>query len=141
MPVSEAVTDAKADLGDLGPQITTWVDDFIELLDRVSRLDLVFQEVDKMDLNYVALCPWDDPSNLVIIHTVPQTQTAEQRKRTLATASILAALLHRLGYFDVAVALLADDIGKIFRHEGIVGHSKTIRGCPRVLMNEWKFDS
>jgi hypothetical protein len=138
--VSEAVANAEAEIARLGPDIEEWTNTFVELLDNVTNLDLVFREADKLDLNYIALCPWNDPSNLVIVRAIPQLQTAEERKRTLATTSILTALLHRLGYLDVAVALLADDVGKAFRHEGFVGHCRSIGGCSRVPTIESKFD-
>jgi hypothetical protein len=139
--VSEAVENAKVDIDHLGPDIEEWTKDFVELFANVTNLDLIFQETEKMDLNYVALCNWDDPSNLVIIRSLPTTQTGEERKKTLATASILTALLNRLEYHDVAVALLGDSGGRMFRHEGFAGRCQSINGCSRVAEFTSPFDS
>jgi hypothetical protein len=136
----EAVSNARADIDRLSPEIEGWTNDFLELLQSVTNLDLIFQEAKTMDLNYVALCRWDDPSNLTVIQTIPATQTTEERKRTLATTSILAAVLHASGHHDVAVALLSDNEGKMFRHEGIVGRCRAIRGCGRVPLASSRFD-
>jgi hypothetical protein len=137
---SEAVANAKTDLDRLGPEIDGWTNDFLELLRNVTDLDLIFQEGETMDLNYLALCRWDDPSNLVVMQTFPVTQTAEERKRTLATTSTIAALLYESGHYDVAIALLADKAGKMFRHEGVTGRCRAIGGCLRVPTIESKFD-
>jgi hypothetical protein len=130
--VSEAVANAEADIARLGPEIEEWTNNFLELLANVTKLDLIFQEAETMDLNYVALCQWDDPSNLVVVQSIPMKLTAEQRKRILATTSVLAAMLHKFGHDDVAVVLLGDDVGKMFRHEAIVGRSRAVPGCSRV---------
>jgi hypothetical protein len=130
--VSEAVANAKSDIARLGPEIETWTDYFLELFDNVTHLDLVFEEAGKMDLNYVALCDWNDSSRLEVIHTIPAKQTADQRKKTLAMTSVIVAMLHTFGHLEVAVALLADEVGKAFRHEGVAGRSRPIRGCGRV---------
>ena len=136
--VSESVAKAKADIDRQRPEIERWAHDFIELLDRVKHLDLVFTEAEGMAISYIALCQWDDPSRMVVIETIPPTQTAEQQKKTLATTSVIAALL--LGHEGVAVALLADDVGKMFRFEGIAGCCKSIRGCARVPEAKSQFD-
>jgi hypothetical protein len=138
--VSEAVANAKLDIDRLSPEIEGWTDDFLELLQNVTNLDLVFQEAKTMDLNYVALCRWDDPSSLTVIQTLPATQTTEERNRTLATTSILAAFLYEFGHSDVAIALLSDSEGRMFRHDGIVGRSRAIRGCGRVPLVPPRFD-
>jgi hypothetical protein len=138
--VSEVVANAKADIDRLDPEIEEWTNDFLELLQNVTNFDLVFQEAQTMDLNYVALCRWDDPSNLTVIQTLPATQTTQERKRTLATTSILAAFLYESGHCDIAVALLSDHEGKMFRHEGLVGRSRAIRGCGRVPIASSQFD-
>jgi hypothetical protein len=141
MPIiSEAVANAKSDIDRLGPEIEKWTDNFLELLGNVTHLDLVFQEADAMEPNYLALCDWHDSSRTEVIRTISASQTAEQRKKTLAMTSVIAAMLHTFGHLDVAVALLADDVGKMFRHEGIVGRSRTIRGCGRVPAASSQFD-
>jgi hypothetical protein len=138
--VSEAVVNAKADIDRLGPEIEGWTNDFVELLGNVTNLDLVFQEAETMDLNYMALYRWDDPSNLVVMQTLPATQTVEERKRTMAMTSILVAFLHESGHEGVAVVLLSDNEGKMFRHEGIVGRSRSILGCVRISAASSRFD-
>jgi hypothetical protein len=138
--VSEAVANAKADIDRLCPEIEEWTNNFLELLDRVRNLDLVFQEAEGMDLNYVALCEWSDPSRMMAIQTVPSAQTAAQRKETLATTSVIAAVLHKFGHFEVAVALLGDNVGKMFRHEGLAGRWRSVRGCSRAQSTKSRFD-
>jgi hypothetical protein len=130
MPIiSKAVASAKADIDRLGPEIEKWTDEFIELLGNVTHLDLVFQETAAINPNYLALCDWGDSSRLEVIHTIAAKQTAEQRKKTLAMTSVITAMLHTFGHFEVAVVLLGDEVGKTFRHEGLTGHCRTIRGC------------
>ena len=138
--VSEAVANAESDIARLGPEIEACTNSFIELLSNVANLDLVFEESGKMDLNYLALCEWDDSSRMVVIQTIPPAQTAEQRKRTLASTSCLAAMLHKFGHQDVAVALLGENGGRMFRHEGLVGRCRLIEGCSRIPTPESKFD-
>jgi hypothetical protein len=138
--VSESVAKAKADIDSQRPEIDRWSHDFIELLDRVTDLDLVFTEAGGLEINYLALCEWADSSRMVIIETIPPNQTVEQRKKTLAKGSVIASLLHKFGHSDVAVALLADDVGKMFRFEGIAGCCKSIRGCSRVPEAASQFD-
>jgi hypothetical protein len=141
MPISsEAVANAKSNIDRLGPEIEEWTNNFLELLDGVRNMDLVFQEAEGMDLNYVALCEWSEPSRLTILQTIPATQTAEQRNRTLATTSVIAALLQKFGHFDVAVALLANDVGKVFRCEGISGRCRATMGCSRISEAASQFD-
>jgi hypothetical protein len=133
MPIiSEAVSKAQADLARLSASISEWTDSYLELLRNVAHTDLVFQEAGALDVNFLALCLWDDPANLVVIQTLPPTQTEQDRKRLLAMTSVIAAALYDLGHYDAAIVLLSDDVGKAFRHEGMVGHARTIGGCSRV---------
>jgi hypothetical protein len=74
--VSEAVANAKAHIDRLGPEIEAWTDNFLELLDNVTHLDLVFQETEAMNPNYLALCDWNDSSRMEVINTIPAKQTA-----------------------------------------------------------------
>jgi hypothetical protein len=64
---------------------------FVELLDGVKHLDLVFSEAKGMDICYIGLCDWDDPSRLLILQTIPVNATKEQRKMALAITSVLIA--------------------------------------------------
>jgi hypothetical protein len=105
---------------------------FVELLDGVKHLDLVFSEAKGMDICYIGLCDWDDPSRLLILQTIPVNATKEQRKMALAITSVLIALLHRFGHFDVGVALLAEDGGKVFHHEAIGAQCRSTLGCARI---------
>jgi hypothetical protein len=126
------VSTAAADVARLTPEIDGWTENFLRLFDRVRKCDLVFEEAEDMSINWVGLCRWDDPTEILVIETIPSNQTTEQRKQILAKTSVIAALLRELGYVEIAVALLADDVGKIFRHEGLFGHCRTIRGCSRA---------
>jgi hypothetical protein len=130
--VSEIVLKAQADLIRLNTSIVEWTDKYLELLGNVAQTDLVFQEAGALTINFVALCLWDHPSNLVVIHVIRPGQTEESHKRTLAMTSVMAAALYDLGHKHVSVALLADDLGKAFRHEGLAGHCQTIRGCSQA---------
>jgi hypothetical protein len=126
------VRKAQADLTRLNAAIDEWTNDFLELLGNVAPTkDLVFQEAGELAINFLALCGGDS-SNLIVIEEIPPTQAAEQRKRTLAKTSVIAAALYNLGHRDVAVALLADNEGKLFKYEGFCGRARTIRGCSRM---------
>ena len=126
------LTKAAADIALYAVEIDGWVNTFLELLDRVCELDLVFEQAGGIPLNFVGLCLWHDPTQVVVIETIPADQADEQRKRTLAKTSVLAVLLRELGYTDVGVVLLGDDVGKMFRDEGFVAECKSIRGCARI---------
>jgi hypothetical protein len=49
-----------------------------------------------------------------------------------ALTSVIASLLLRLGHFDVGVALLGENYGKLFGHEGFVGKCRPTIGCSRI---------
>lgn len=50
----------------------------------------------------------------------------------LAITSVITAVLFRLGHFDVGVALLAEDYGKVFHHEAIGARCRSTLGCARI---------
>jgi hypothetical protein len=59
----------------------------------------------------------------------------------LAITSVLTALLHRFGHYGVGVALLAEDVGKVFHHEMIIGaRCKSTVGCPRIPEGKSQFN-
>jgi hypothetical protein len=137
------VSAAAADVARLTAEINGWTENFLKLFDRVHKCDLVFEEAEAMSINWVGLCRWDDPTGIVVIETIPPNQTTNQRKQILAKTSVIAALLHELGHVDIAIALLADDVGKMFKHEGYVGRSLPIPGCSRAdeLGSEFDFSA
>jgi hypothetical protein len=138
--ISEAVSKAQADLARLSASISEWTESYLELLGNLAHTDLIFQEAGALDVNFLALCLWDDPSNLLVLQVIPPTRTEQDRKRLLAMTSVIAAALYDLGHYDVAIVLLSDDVGKGFRHEGLAGHSKTIGGCSRMAQNPSQID-
>lgn len=85
-----------------------------------------------MDISYIALTDFNDPTRMLVIQTVPLNATTEQRQIALAITSILTALLYRLGHYGVGVALLAENQGKIFRFESIAAQCRTTLGCARI---------
>jgi hypothetical protein len=91
--VSESVANAKADVDRLSVEIDIWARDFLELLDGVKHLDLVFSEAQEMDIAYIALCDWADPSQMLVIQTIPVNVTKEQRQMALAITSVITAAL------------------------------------------------
>ena len=56
--VSESVANAKVNIDRLTSEIDGWAREFVELLDGVKHLDLVFSEAEGMDITYIALCDW-----------------------------------------------------------------------------------
>jgi hypothetical protein len=46
-------------------------------------LDLVFTEAQGMDIAYIALCDWADPSAMLVIQTISVNATKEQRQMAL----------------------------------------------------------
>ena len=138
--VSESVANAKADVDRLSVEIDIWARDFLELLDGVKHLDLVFSEAQEMDIAYIALCNWADPSQMLVIQTIPVNVTKEQRQMALAITSVITAALFRLGHSDVGVALLAEDCGKVFHHEVIGARCLPIPGCSRISEGKSQFN-
>jgi hypothetical protein len=105
----------------LSVEIDGWAKDFLELLDGVKHLDLVFSEAQGMDISYIALCDWRDESRMLVLQTLPVNATKEQRQMALAITSVITALLYRFGHFDVGEALLA-----------IGAQCKSTIGCSRI---------
>jgi len=93
MIVSKAVENAKADIDRLSVEIDGWARDFVELLGAVTHMDLVFSEAQEMDIAYIALCDWADPSQMLVIQTIPVNVTKEQRQMALAITSVITAAL------------------------------------------------
>lgn len=138
--VSEAVANAKADVDRLGVEIDRWAKDFIELLDRVKHLDLVFSEAEGMDINYIGICDWRDCSSVLVIQTIPVNATKEQRQMALAITSVITSVLFRLGHSDVAVALLGESTGRVFHHETIGALCRWTMGCSRIAEAPTQFN-
>jgi hypothetical protein len=130
--VSEAVVNAKLDIDRLISEIDGWARDFVDLLDRVKHLDLVFTETAGMHPAYIALCDWADPAQLLVVQTIPISADEDQLKMARAIVSVITAVLFRFGHFDVGVALLAEDGGKVFHHEVIGAQCKSTIGVPRI---------
>jgi len=140
MLVSEAVANAKADVGRLSVEIDDWAEDFVELLGAVTHLDLVFTETAGMQPAYIALCDWDDPSQLLIVQTIPLAASEHQLKMARALVSVITSVLFRLGHSDVAVALIDETSGRLFHHEAIGAYCKLIAGCPRIPEGKSQFN-
>lgn len=138
--VSEAVANAKADIDRVSREIDDWSRDFVELLDRVKHLDLVFSEAEGMDIAYIALCDWADPSAMLVIQTIPVNATKEQRQMALAITSVITAVIFQLGHSDVGVALLGENSGKVFHHETIGAQCRSTLGCSRIPEAESQFN-
>jgi hypothetical protein len=140
--VSEAVANAKADLDRHSNEIQEWARDFLTLLspEWLAR-DLVFSEAQEMDIAYIALCDWADPSAMLVIQTVPANATHEQRQMALAITSVITAALFRLCHTDVGVALLGETSGRVFHHEVIGAQCRPTFGCPRPVEAESPFSS
>jgi hypothetical protein len=140
MIISEAVLNAKADIDRRTTEIDAWAKDFVELLDGVKHLDLVFTETAGMHPAYIALCDWDNPSQLLVVQTIPLAASEHQLKTARALVSVLTAVLYQLGHSDVAVALLAEDGGKVFHHETIGARCLPIPGCSRIPEGKSQFN-
>jgi hypothetical protein len=138
--VSKAIENAKADIDRLSVETDGWAKDFVELLDGVKHLDLVFSEAQGMDIAYIALCDWADPSAMLVIQTIPVNATREQRQMAIAITSVITAALFRLGHFDVAVALLGETEGKVFHHETIGARCRWTMGCSRIAEAPTQFN-
>jgi hypothetical protein len=138
--VSEAVANAKADVDRLSVEIDIWAKDYVELLGAVTHLDLVFTETAGMHPAYIALCDWDNPSQLLIVQTIPLAASEHQLKMARALVSVITSVLFRLGHSDVGVALLAEDVGKVFHHEVIGAYCKLTAGCPRMPEGKSQFN-
>lgn len=138
--VSNAIENAKADIDRLSTQIAAWAKDFLELLDNVKHLDLVFSEAEGMDINYIGLCDWHDCSSVLVIQTLPTNATKEQRQMALAITSVITSVLFQYGHPEVAVALLGETSGMMFHHETIGARCKTTIGCSRIPEAESQFN-
>jgi hypothetical protein len=138
--VSKFIAKAKADIDRLSVEIDLWAKDFVELLDGVKHLDLVFSEAEGMDIAYIALCDWADPSAMLVIQTVPADVIKEQRQMALAITSVITSVLFRLGHSDVAVALLGETSGRVFHHETIGALCRWTMGCSRIAEAPTQFN-
>jgi hypothetical protein len=58
-----------------------------------------------------------DPSQILVVQTVPVNATNEQRQMALAIASVITSVLFQYGHPDVAVALLGETSRRVFHHE------------------------
>jgi hypothetical protein len=134
--ISKAVELAKADVDRMSREIDTWAKDLVELLGAVTHLDLVFTETAKMRPSYIALCDWNDPSRLLVVQTIPVAASEHQLKMARALVSVITFVLYCFGHFDVAVALLAEDVGKVFHHETIGAQCRSTLGCSRLAEAE-----
>jgi hypothetical protein len=139
--VSESVANAKSEIDRLSREIDGWARDFVELLDRVKHLDLVFTETAEMHPAYIALTDWNNPMQLLVVQTIPLTASEHQLNIARAIVSVITALLFRFGHFDVGVAVLAEDGGKVFHHEVIGAHCRSTLGCARIAEAESQFSS
>jgi hypothetical protein len=140
MIVSKAVENAKADIDRLSVEIDGWSKDFVELLDGVKHLDLVFREAEGMDIAYIALCDWTDPSAMLVIQTIPANATKEQRQMALAITSVITSVLFQYGHSDVAVAVLGETSGRVFHHEVIGARCRWTMGCSRIAEAPTQFN-
>jgi hypothetical protein len=141
MIISKAVELAKADLDRHSSEIQKWAHDFLTLLSPEWQMrDLVFIEAKGMDISYIALCDWDDPSRMLVVQTIPSTASDDQLKMVYALTSVTASLLLQRGHFSVGVALLGENGGKMFWHEGFVGRCRFITGCSRIPEAESQFN-
>ena len=139
--VSEAVANAKADLDRHSNEIQEWARDFLTLLspEWLAR-DLVFSEAQEMDIAYIALCDWADPSQMLVIQTIPVNVTKEQRQMALAITSVITAALFRLCHTDVGVALLGETSGRVFHREVIGARCRWTMGCSRIAEAPTQFN-
>jgi hypothetical protein len=141
MIVSESVALAKADLDRHCNEIQEWARDFLTLLSpQWQTRDLVFIEAKGMDISYIALCDWDDPSRMLVVQTIPSAASDDQLKMIYALTSVIASLLLQRGHFSVGVALLGENSGKMFWHEGFVGRCRSVTGCSRIPEAESQFN-
>jgi hypothetical protein len=106
----------------------------------VKHLDLVFTEAQGLDIAYIALCDWADPSQMLVIQTVPANATDEQRQMALAITSVITAVLFRLCHTDVGVALLGESSGRVFHHETIGARCRWTMGCVRIPEGKSQFN-
>jgi hypothetical protein len=141
MIVSESVALAKADLDRHCNQIQEWARDFLTLLspEWLAR-DLVFIEAKDLQPNYIALADWSDESQMLVLQVVPPNASSEQLQMIFALTSVIASALLQLGHFDVGVALLGENGGKLFGHEGFVGKCRPTFGCNRIPEAESQFN-
>ena len=131
--VSNAVQLANADLDYHCNQIQEWARDFLTLLSpEWHARDLVFSESEGLQPNYIALTDISDESRMLVIQTIPPNASKEQLQMVFALTSVIASLLLRLGHLDVGVALLGENRGKLFCHEGFVGKCHPAIGCSRI---------
>jgi hypothetical protein len=139
--VSEAVANAKADLDRHSNEIQEWARDFLTLLSpEWHARDLVFIEGNGLQPNYIALADWSDESQMLVLQVVPPNASSEQLQMIFALTSVIASLLLRLGHLDVGVALLGENGGKLFGHEGFVGKCRPTFGCNRIPEAESQFN-
>ena len=139
--VSESVALAKADLDRHCNEIQEWARDFLTLLSpEWHARDLVFIEAKDLQPNYIALADWSDETQMLVLQVVPPNASNEQLQMIFALTSVIASLLLRLGHLDVGVALLGENHGKLFGHEGFVGKCRPTFGCSRIPEAESQFN-
>ena len=138
--VSEAVANAKADLDRHSNEIQEWARDFLTLLSpEWHARDLVFIQGNGLQPNYIALADWSDETQMLVLQVVPPNASNEQLQMVYALTSVIASVLLRLGHLDV-VALLGENNGKLFGHEGFVGKCRPTFGCNRIPEAESQFN-
>jgi hypothetical protein len=77
---------------------------------------------------------------MLVLQVVPPNASNEQLQMIFALTSVIASLLLRLGHLDVGVALLGENGGKLFGHEGFVGKCRPTFGCNRIPEAESQFN-
>ena len=77
---------------------------------------------------------------MLVLQVVPPNASSEQLQMIFALTSVIASALLQLGHFDVGVALLGENGGKLFGHEGFVGKCRPTFGCNRIPEAESQFN-
>jgi hypothetical protein len=116
-----------ADIDRLSAEIDAWDRDFIELLGAVTHWDMVFTETAEMRPSYIALCDWDNPSQLLVVQTIPFAASEHQLNMTRAIVSIITALLYASAMLMLAWYCLVTTRKRFF----------VTRGLPRSVGRRW----